>query len=210
VDEYNLSDPGITLIELFAWMTEMMLYRLNQVPEKNYHKFLELLGMQRRPASSARTDLTFWLSVPLPISPENEESVVIPQGVQVMARNTGEGEPVIFTTDKKRIVAPPRLTQLRREEDFHKNYLPRLGIETFYAFSQSRPQPGDTFYLGFDEARDLSAHLLKLNFQCRPTEAVGVRRDDPPWVWECWQRQWQTSPSCPGERDHWRPEQYHQ
>ena len=203
--EYNLSDPGITLIELFAWMTEMMLYRLNQVPEKNYLKFLELLGMQRRPASSARADLTFWLSVPLPISPENEESVVIPQGIQVMARNTGEGEPVIFTTDKKRIVAPPHLTQLRREEDFHKNYLPRLGIETFYAFSQPRPQPGDTFYLGFDEARDLSAHLLKLNFQCRATEAVGVRRDDPPWVWECsmGNGQWQELPpsTFPDEKD---------
>ncbi|MBN2145902.1 MAG: putative baseplate assembly protein [Anaerolineales bacterium] len=203
--EYNLSDPGITLIELFAWMTEMILYRLNQVPEKNYLKFLELLGIQRRPASSARADLTFWLSVPLPISPENEEAVIVPQGIQVMARNTGEGEPVIFTTDRKLTVVPPRLTQLRREEDFHKNYLPRLGIEAFYAFSQSRPQPGDTFYLGFDEARDISAHLLRLNFQCRQTEAVGVRRDDPPWVWECslgnglWQEI--TPSSSPGEKD---------
>ena len=34
--EYNISDPGITLIELFAWMTEMMIYRLNRVPSKNY------------------------------------------------------------------------------------------------------------------------------------------------------------------------------
>ena len=51
--EYNLSDPGITLIELFAWMTEMIVYRLNQVPEKNYIEFLNLLGMQRQPASSA-------------------------------------------------------------------------------------------------------------------------------------------------------------
>jgi predicted phage baseplate assembly protein len=68
--EYNLSDPGITLIELFAWMTELMVYRLNRVPEKNYIKFLELLGLQRKAASSACTDLTFWLSVPLPFSPD--------------------------------------------------------------------------------------------------------------------------------------------
>ena len=38
------TDPGITLMELFAWMTEMMIYRLNQVPDRNYIKFLELLG----------------------------------------------------------------------------------------------------------------------------------------------------------------------
>ena len=30
--DHNLSDPGITLIELFAWMTELIIYRLNQVP----------------------------------------------------------------------------------------------------------------------------------------------------------------------------------
>ena len=31
--DHNVSDPGVALIELFAWMTEMTLYRLNQIPE---------------------------------------------------------------------------------------------------------------------------------------------------------------------------------
>ena len=38
--DYNLSDPGITLIEMFAWIADILLYRLNRVPEKNYIKFL--------------------------------------------------------------------------------------------------------------------------------------------------------------------------
>lgn len=42
---YNPSDPGITLLELFAWLSELVIYRTNQVPEKNYHKFLELIGI---------------------------------------------------------------------------------------------------------------------------------------------------------------------
>ena len=54
--EYNLSDPGITLIELFAWMTELIVYRLNRVPDKNYVEFLNLLGIQPQPASSARAN----------------------------------------------------------------------------------------------------------------------------------------------------------
>ena len=54
--DYNLSDPGITLIELFAWMTERLVYRLNRVPEKNYIKFLELLGTQLQPSSSAKVE----------------------------------------------------------------------------------------------------------------------------------------------------------
>ena len=182
--EYNLSDPGITLIELFAWMTELIVYRLNQVPEKNYVEFLNLLGMQRQPASSARADLIFWLSVSLPIAPENEEPVIVPQGIEVVSRATGEEGAVTFTTDRMLTITPPELSQLRRAEDFQKNYLPRLGIETFYAFNQTKPQVGDTFYLGFDASRDISGHILQLNFTCERTQAVGVRREDPPWVWE--------------------------
>jgi predicted phage baseplate assembly protein len=74
--------------------------------------------------------------------------------------------------------------QLRREDEFHKNYLPRLGIETFYPFKK-KPQVGDTFYLGFDLERDISGHILQLAFECDPTQAVGIRREDPPLVWEC-------------------------
>ena len=47
--EHNVSDPGITLIELFAWMTEMTTYRLNRVPDKIYVRLLELLGVPMRP-----------------------------------------------------------------------------------------------------------------------------------------------------------------
>jgi len=41
---HNPSDPGIMLIELFAWLTEMILYRLNEVTEKQTEVFLELLN----------------------------------------------------------------------------------------------------------------------------------------------------------------------
>jgi hypothetical protein len=44
---YNPSDPGITLLELFAWLTEMILYRLNHVSEDNYRAFLDLIGVRR-------------------------------------------------------------------------------------------------------------------------------------------------------------------
>jgi predicted phage baseplate assembly protein len=201
--EYNLSDPGITLIELFAWMTEMMVYRLNRVPEKNYIKFLELLGLQRKAASSACTELTFWLSAPLPLAPNNDQSVLVPAATEIRSDITDEE--VLFTTDRTLEIVPPRLVQVRRQHEINKNYYPRLGLETFYPFDAQRPQIGDTFYLGFDPARDLSGHILQLNFTCMPTEAVGIRREDPPWVWEVlgrdgvWQR---LEPSTfEGERD---------
>jgi hypothetical protein len=40
---HNPSDPGITLIELFAWLTEMLLYRANQVSRADHEVFLRLL-----------------------------------------------------------------------------------------------------------------------------------------------------------------------
>jgi Baseplate J-like protein len=41
---YNPSDPGITLIEVFAYLTELMIYRLNQVTDENKQVFLNLLS----------------------------------------------------------------------------------------------------------------------------------------------------------------------
>jgi predicted phage baseplate assembly protein len=181
--DYNLSDPGITLIELFAWMTELLTYRLNRVPEKNYIKFLELLGVQLQPPSSARTELTFWLSTPFPITPESTTAAVVPQGTEVATQQLDDEEEIIFTTDERLVIAPPRLVQLRREGEVNRNYLSRLGIETFYAF-QRTPEVGDTFYVGFDPEQPLSGQLLRLTFECEQTQAVGIRREDPPLVWE--------------------------
>lgn len=41
---HNPSDPGITLVELFAWLTEMMIYRVNRLPKVNTLAFLRLLN----------------------------------------------------------------------------------------------------------------------------------------------------------------------
>ena len=51
--DHNPSDLGITLIELFAWLAEGVIYRLNQTPEKNYVAFLNLLGITRDPPTPA-------------------------------------------------------------------------------------------------------------------------------------------------------------
>jgi predicted phage baseplate assembly protein len=47
-------DPGRTLIELFAWLTDTLLYRANLIPERQRLAFLRLLGAPLRPAAAAR------------------------------------------------------------------------------------------------------------------------------------------------------------
>ena len=52
--DHNVHDPGITLIELFAWLIEQLIYRANRIPDRHLRKFLALAGRPRRTASSRR------------------------------------------------------------------------------------------------------------------------------------------------------------
>lgn len=183
--DYNLSDPGITLIELFAWMTELMVYRLNRVPEKNYVKFMELLGVNLQAASSAHTELTFRLSVPFPIEGDRDLIPVVPENTEVATRPVENEEEIIFSTDERLLIYPPNLTQLRRGVDFARNYLPRLNVQECRVFRDEQPQEGDTFYLGFDESSPISGYILRLIIEAREALATGIKRTDPPLVWEC-------------------------
>src|SRR6266850_8336700 len=50
----RVGDPGRTLVELFAWLTDALLYRANLIPERQRLAFLRLLGLPMRPAIAAR------------------------------------------------------------------------------------------------------------------------------------------------------------
>src|SRR5262249_2354339 len=52
--DHNASDPAITLLELFAFLGENLLFRFNQIPEATRIAFLKLLQLQVRPATTAR------------------------------------------------------------------------------------------------------------------------------------------------------------
>ncbi|MFO1429725.1 MAG: hypothetical protein U1F76_06240 [Candidatus Competibacteraceae bacterium] len=55
---HNPSDPGITLLELFAYLTEMLLYRLDRVTVENQRKFLKLLnGPDWQPGTDPAADI---------------------------------------------------------------------------------------------------------------------------------------------------------
>ena len=46
-------DPGRTVVELFAWLADTLLYRVNLIPERQRLAFLRLLGLEPRPAVAA-------------------------------------------------------------------------------------------------------------------------------------------------------------
>jgi hypothetical protein len=101
--DHNVSDPGIALVELFAWMTETLLYRANQVPEKNYLKFLEMLGVKLDPPRSASAPVTFYLSAP------QSGDITIPQGTEAATVRTETEPAIVFTTEADLTMRPPRV-----------------------------------------------------------------------------------------------------
>src|SRR3954452_835935 len=56
---FNESDPGVTLLELYAFLTESITYRANLIPERNRVRYLQLLGIARQTAKAARGIVSF-------------------------------------------------------------------------------------------------------------------------------------------------------
>jgi hypothetical protein len=86
-------DPGMVLLELFAFLTETMIYRLNRVPDKVYRELLRLIGVQLQPPAAARVELRFTRQR------AGSSPLLIPQGTRVSpARTTSGTEPPVFLT----------------------------------------------------------------------------------------------------------------
>jgi hypothetical protein len=75
--DHNPSDPGITLLELFSYLGENLLYRFNQIPETTRLEFLRLLQIPLRPARPSRAMLTLTTELPA--------GVLVEQGTEAKA-----------------------------------------------------------------------------------------------------------------------------
>jgi predicted phage baseplate assembly protein len=177
--DHNVSDPGVTLIELFAWMTDQLVYRLNRVPDKNYVKFLELIGVTLFPATAARTQVTLWLTAP------QADTVRIPPGTQVATVRTETDEAIVFGTTDELPIVPCELAELGSMVDgkTYRDQWTALEKGTgLYCFKEV-PAPGDALYVGLSEA--VPSNAVRLRFKCH-IEGVGVDPNNPPLVWEAW------------------------
>ena len=180
--EHNVSDPGITLIELFAWMTETTIFRLNRVPEKLHVVLLELLGIKLEEPTPARTEIRFRLA-----SPAFEEQVGIPAQTEAASMRQGGDEAVVFQTDEEFTIPAARPSAYLVER---KGAVKDVGVAKGVAQPKgadqaafaSPPSPGDAIYLGFDTS--LHRLALQLDVDCSQARGAGVDPEDPPLKWE--------------------------
>ena len=168
--DHNPSDPGVTLIETFAYLTDVLLYRLNRVPDRLHLKFLDLIGLRLRPPTAARTRLTFWLSAPA------STPLTVPAGTQAATVRAEGTEPVVFSTTEDATAIPCRVTALRT----------RAGGEStahdgdFPAFSDP-PGLGDELLVGLDVAAPGCA--VRFDVVAR-IDGLGVDPRQPPLRWQ--------------------------
>ncbi|MCW2977288.1 MAG: putative baseplate assembly protein [Actinomycetia bacterium] len=178
--DHNVSDPGVTLIELFAWMTDQILYRLNRVPDLHYVKFLDLLGVTLFPPTAARCDLTFWLS-----APREDDTVRISAGTEVSSIREDGAEPIVFTTEETLAILATSVEHVaaasaggairRHDEDLVRD----VGFRCF----ADPPVPGDALLVGLATA--VPSCAVRLHLDCR-VEGIGVDPANPPLGWEAW------------------------
>ena len=92
-------DPGMTLLELYAYLTDVMIYRLNRLPDKIYVALLNLLGVTLRPPSAANVTLEFTLVGKV------DRDVSIPRGTRVASNKLDtRGQQVVFRTAQQLII----------------------------------------------------------------------------------------------------------
>lgn len=134
---HNETDPGIALLELFAYLGESLLYRFNQIPDTTRVEFLRLLGVQPRPAQPARVLL----------SAVTDE----PAGVQVLPGSEAAAGAVSFQTSDEVYVWPLEAVGAGKTKsdggsaDTKADALDRAGLETdeatFYLTTMTATDP---------------------------------------------------------------------
>ncbi len=177
--DHNPSDPGVTVIELMAWMTESVIYRLNRVPEKSYIKFLELMGVALRPMQPARA----WVVMQVAKGASENDLPVIPAGSRIST--SGGGEPIVFET-----VEPVNLTSavisriITRYGERFADRTEALASGTpvvLGAFPEQAPVP-HLFYLGSERLGSVGPrHQFLLHAHPVIESSSGINVE-----WECW------------------------
>jgi predicted phage baseplate assembly protein len=179
--EHNVSDPGITLIELFAWMTEMTIFRLNRVPDKLHVALLELLGIRLDGPAAAQTSLRFRLAEVA------KSPVLISAATEVGTPRTATEESIIFQVDEDFTIpaAEPTAYVVQRGGQVKSIGLadgtakPAGNDQLAFA---SPPAVGDAVYLGFEEP--LGRLLIEVDVDASQARGAGVNPEDPPLRWE--------------------------
>jgi hypothetical protein len=144
-------DAGRALIRIFSRMAATVRDRLNQIPEKSFLAFLDLIGTEIAPPQPARAPLTFSLAESSP------EDAFVPAGTQVAAPAADEQQAeVVFELESELVVARSQLQAVfvrqPQSDRYSDNTNAALGVtdQDYPAFVATQPIQHH-LYLACDE-----------------------------------------------------------
>lgn len=111
--DFNPGDPAFALIELNAWMTDMLLYRLGRVSELHYLKFLQLIGIELKPALQASTIVV----IPV-LAAFAGGSMAVPARTAITAAEPDDKGPIVFETSRAFTAINARLAAVQVSDGY--------------------------------------------------------------------------------------------
>jgi hypothetical protein len=170
--------PGTALVYLFAHLMEIIITRLNRVPEKNFLAFLDFIGAKLRAPAPAEALLQFFLSEGAAIDCR------VPAGTQIAAEESGNREEQIFETKNHLVVTPVNLVNAFTLEPGNDRYDDRTAMVTgteegeFRVFEAVNPVDhmlylGDDRLFGFKETS--AKVILKFTFTDKDSGFNGLK-----------------------------------
>ena len=152
---HNASDPGIALVELFSTMTEMMQYRFNRVPDKNYMAFLDMLGINGNFVSPSASRVQFHLIENFEQHQEKKTTKHILAGTQFITKDKEiEDRPLIFETIDETYISNVKLKKI-----ISKSY--NIKKETYQFTQHDRESP----FTPFQESEEIEESIIYLEDQ---------------------------------------------
>lgn len=149
--DQNASDPGITLLELGAWLAEQNIYRFDRVSDEALRAFVRLVGVEPRPPTVARSVVS--------IANGNAAVVQLPARMQLVDAASAP----LFETTSELSASPCSLTSvLAGASTLADASAANLALAPFDAYG-ARPRPGHALYLGFDRPLDAPGARLSLH-----------------------------------------------
>ena len=137
--DFNRHDPGITFIELFAWLKEMQQYHLDQIGIKNNMKFLKLFGIEMRHTAVAKTHVMVY---------DLKATEILPRRTRLYAGDTAFETLRLETLSTAQIVDAYSVCSGKNVKMIGP-INSSAGAMFFYIFGRD-PVPGNEFYMGFD------------------------------------------------------------
>ena len=126
-------DAGWALARIFGRMAELVVTRLNRLPDRNFLAFLDLIGTRLNPPQPARVPLTFLLAAGSPVD------ALVPAGTQAAALAVeGDAEPPLFETERDLVVTRSQLVAVYTREPGRDLWADHTASGTFWPFRGDR------------------------------------------------------------------------